>query len=61
MQVVGGRKEQPTDEMLRAIAGRAPWAVMGYSNELDQAWKKDRAGFLAAVDRRKAEVRLQPA
>ncbi len=61
MQVVVGRKEQPTDEMLRAIAGRAPWAVMGYSNELDQAWKQDRAGFLAAVDRRKAEVHLQPA
>ena len=61
LQLVGGRKEQPTDEMLRAIAGRAPWAVMGYSNELDQTWKKDRAEFLAAVDRRKSEVQLQPA
>jgi hypothetical protein len=61
LELVGGRKEQPTDEMLRAIAGRAPWAVMGFSHELDQAWKKDRNGFLAAVDRRKAEVNLQPA
>ena len=61
LKLVGGRKEQSTDEMLRAIAGRAPWAVMGFSNELAQTWQKDREEFLAAVERRKAEIHLQPA
>ncbi len=55
IQVEAGRKEQAVDEMLKAILERTPWAIAGYSDELVRAWNRDRAGFLAAVDQRKAQ------
>jgi hypothetical protein len=52
-----GRKEADVNQMLEAISQRAPWAIAGFSKEIETAWKKDRVNFLAAVDRRKAEAR----
>jgi hypothetical protein len=52
---LAGRKEETVKEMLEAIYQHAPWTVMGYSDQLDAAWKKDRPGFLATVDQRKAQ------
>ena len=49
-----GRKEEAADEMLAGIYTRAPWALIGYSNDLQKAWKKDRPGMIAEVDRRKS-------
>jgi hypothetical protein len=49
--------------VLRALArfgpvdygvSRSPWAVIGYSRELETAWNKDRTGFIETVLRRKA-------
>jgi hypothetical protein len=50
-----GNKEQPALEIIQEIGRRAPWAVGGFSKELEQAWKKDRAGFLAQVETRKGQ------
>jgi hypothetical protein len=35
---------------------RTPWAAFGYSPELVAAWKKNHAGFVAAVDDRKLRL-----
>lgn len=53
ISILTGMKEDQTLEVLRAILERAPWALAGYSDELKKAWKKDRQGFLAEVERRK--------
>jgi hypothetical protein len=54
---VQGRNSQAADEMLQAVYERAPWAIAGYSNELQQAWNKERQQMIAAVDQRKAQLR----
>lgn len=54
LKCVAGRKEEAADEMLAGIYTRAPWALIGYSNDLQKAWKKDRPGMIAEVDRRKS-------
>jgi hypothetical protein len=41
---VAGR-EQSVDMLLFAISGRYPWAIVGYSAELEAAWKSDRSRF----------------
>src|SRR5262245_27388986 len=46
-------KEEQVDQLLVAIAERAPWVIAGFSAELEHAWKKDRKGFLAAVEERR--------
>jgi len=50
-------KEAQVDKLLATIANRTPWVVGGFSAELDAAWKKDRAGFVAAVDQRRTNAR----
>ncbi len=49
MHSVTGSQEMVAS-MLEALAARAPWVVIGYSKVLENAWDKDRRGFLAAVD-----------
>lgn len=39
---------------LTAIRSAAPWAIGGYSAELEQAWKKNRAEIITAVDQKRA-------
>ncbi len=53
MQITVGVKEPPADEMLKAILQRAPWAIAGFTDDLQRAWRNDRPAFLAAVDQRK--------
>jgi hypothetical protein len=53
ISMIAGRKEKAADEMLHAIYERAPWAVAGFTKDIETAWKKDRAAFLAAVEQRK--------
>lgn len=55
LSLTAGRKEKSADELLLAIYACAPWMAMGFSKDLETAWKKDRLGFLASVARRKAE------
>jgi len=46
-------KQEQVDGLLAAIAERAPWVVCGFSSELERGWKKDRKGFIAAVEQRR--------
>jgi len=55
-QMVVGNKEQPAQELIQEIGRRAPWAMGGFSAELNKAWKKDRENFLAEVEKRKAQM-----
>ncbi len=52
-------KEEQVNTMLTAVMSRAPWAVGGYNDQLNNGWKKDRSNFIAAVDRRKQEAGQQ--
>jgi len=54
LNLMAGRKEAQVDEMLAALVNRAPWAVVGYSKELETAWNKDRSEFIESVLRRMA-------
>ena len=46
-------KEKQADELTRVVTERAPWAVSGYSDELANLWRKDRASFVGEVERRR--------
>jgi hypothetical protein len=43
-------------EVLTYAAARAPWAILGYSDELHKVFKKDTDGFCAAVEERRREL-----
>lgn len=59
MEVVvqGGRNERVAKGVLAAAQERAPWAVHGFDERTQRAWKKDRAGFCQAVDERRESMR----
>lgn len=48
--------EAQVNQLLSAAAQRAPWAIVGYSAEVEQAWKKNRGAVLASVEQRRALV-----
>lgn len=48
--------EEQVNQLLNAAAQRAPWAIVGFSAELEQAWKKNRGALLASVEQRRAMV-----
>jgi hypothetical protein len=57
----GGQVELPSrkkrvEEVLNYVASKAPWAIVGYSEELNSAFKKDASGFYAAVEERRAAL-----
>ncbi len=41
------------DEKLWMLRRVAPWAVFGYSEQLENAWRKDREAFAVEIDRRR--------
>ena len=47
-------RQKNIDEMLKVLAARAPWAVFGYNNDLNNTLRTNWAGFVAAVDQRKS-------
>lgn len=46
-------KEAKVLELLSYLAQRVPWAVMGYTPELESFYTKNRAGFAVAVEERR--------
>jgi hypothetical protein len=48
-------KDGDVDEILQHAAARAPWAIFGYTKELDDAFRKDAAGFADAVAQRHSQ------
>jgi hypothetical protein len=47
-------KSQRGDELITELSSLAPWIVLGYSDERNRIWLKDKARFLNAVDERKS-------
>lgn len=45
-------KEKAADEMLADLTARLPWAIFGFNENLDRAWRKDPQSVIAAVDAR---------
>lgn len=45
-------KEKAVNEMLADLTARVPWALFGFTQDLEKAWRKDPAGVVAAVDSR---------
>jgi hypothetical protein len=45
------------NQMLNAVAQRAPWALAGHNAEIEKAWKSNRASVLAAVEQRRQQIR----
>jgi len=54
-EIVG--KQKKVDELLALASERAPWAVKGFSADLQNFYKSSRAGFVAEVMKRKSEGR----
>jgi hypothetical protein len=47
--------EMQVNDMIRAVLGRAPWAIGGYSEDIKKSWNGSRAQFVATVDGRKQQ------
>lgn len=48
-------KEATTDEILGFAAQRAPWAIFGFSKELETHFNKNTSAFCTAVEQRRQE------
>lgn len=51
-------KEERVNSLLEFAAKIAPWAVFGYSKEIETLFNKSTDEFCAAVEKRKAEMRM---
>jgi hypothetical protein len=55
-------KDTAVNELLVQLAGRAPWVLFGFDQNLDKAWRKDPAGVIRTVDlRRQQQVQAKAA
>ena len=54
-------KEKSIDQVLLFLQSKAPWAVHGFSDELQKVWTKNQAEFVAAVEDRRREQAQQQA
>jgi uncharacterized protein DUF6709 len=43
------------DELLSELVVRVPWAVYGFSREIERVWKDDPRGFVVAVDEQRGK------
>lgn len=50
-------KQKKVDELLALVGKRAPWALMGYSEELEKLFKSSRGEFMAEVMQRKGRMK----
>jgi hypothetical protein len=48
-------KEKGVDQVLLFLQSKAPWAVHGFSDELQLLWTKNQPEFVAAVEERRRE------
>ncbi len=54
LQMQAGQKK--VDAILNLLAERAPWAVFGYSDELNQTLRTNWGGFVATVDAKRSGI-----
>jgi len=50
----GKSSEREASSFLQNLAAQIPWIIVGYSDELKEAYAKDRQAFVAAVQERKS-------
>ena len=48
--------EAKVKELLENVVQRAPWAIIGFTPQLQQAWDRDRVGFVREVRERRRQV-----
>lgn len=53
---LNAKNEKQAEEMVLAIAQRAPQAIIGHSPDLENLWGKQRPEFLAAVEQRRQQA-----
>jgi hypothetical protein len=53
-EVTGKKTSAP--ELVSTLQQRMPWIVAGFSKELEELWSKNRAGFVEAVEKRRANL-----
>jgi hypothetical protein len=58
-QIAIQAKDSEVDEMLKAVFPHAPWALAGYTDDVNKAWNRDREQLIQAVEQRKIEIRQQ--
>ena len=56
MEVSTGRSEQKTHRILEDLGARAPWLLIGYSEDLSRDWTTDASGVISAVDQRRNKI-----
>jgi len=49
-------RQKKIDAMLALLAERAPWAIYGYSDDLNKTLRTNWGGLVAAVGQRKSGV-----
>lgn len=47
-------------DLAAQIHARVPWAIIGYSDEIELGWEKDRANLIAYVDNARQEFKTDP-
>jgi len=52
-------REANVDALLTYVAERVPWAILGYSDDLNKLFKQKTQDFCAAVEQRKRELASQ--
>jgi hypothetical protein len=50
-----GGPEKDVDAVLNSAAERVPWAVFGYSKEIEERFNKNRPGFAATIEQRRRD------
>ena len=48
-------KKDRVPELLKAVAARVPWAMVGYNVELGKVWQKNRDAVIAMADARRQQ------
>lgn len=54
-------KKKAVEPVMEAIHSRAPWAIIGFSSELERAWNKERPVLIQAIDERRQQILGQSA
>lgn len=54
-------KQEKIDQLIGTIAAKAPWAMVGFSDEIQKLWQKNRDALLQAVNQRRSELRKKTA
>ncbi|HLK59604.1 MAG TPA: DUF6709 family protein [Chthonomonadaceae bacterium] len=49
-------QDQNVDQILHEILQRRPYLFVGFGDQIAQAWRTDKAGLIAALDRRKWQM-----